>query len=343
MGTRGTLSSSSSPSIPVLTNSSSPAMLLQMAPPSPVITALGVSTIKHHVPVTLSFKTSNFSKWKTYFTAACGKFGLLSYIDGTTEANPDDAEWAQADSCIRTWLYTSMAEDVSDMAVEPNQTARDLWVRTCSLFDAIRDTHAVFLRRQFHSMVQGDLTISKYFHRLKATANALHDVGRRIEDHELVLNALRGLNPRFKSAADIITFTSPLPDFARTRDMLLLKLSSESRAVDTSTATALMSASAGSCSGGTAYALAASCAPSPSAGHDCSKGRGRGHGNTTGGGFYSNPSRPPAPVPAHSTPTPPAGPWVCMTLLPGCPRPYLAQLRSQRSRTPRSTPRTGSC
>lgn len=242
--------------------------------------------------------------------AACGKFGLLSHIDGTAEARPNDADWVQADSCIRTWLNTSMADDVSDMAVEPDQTARELWVRTCSLFNANRDTRAVFLRQQFHSMVQGDLNITEYFHRLKTTADALRDVGRKIEDDELVLNALRGLNPRFKSAADIITFTSPLPDLSKTQDMLLLKESSEPNAVDVSTETAL-SASTGSCPGG-------------AAGHGRGKGKGKskGNGNSGGGGFSSNTSRLLAPAPSG---------------------PSMGRLRPRHSRAPWPAPCTGPC
>jgi hypothetical protein len=58
---------------------------------------------------------------------------------------------------------------------------------------------------------------------MKATADALRDVGRTITDAELVLNLLRGLNPRFASTADNIADSHPLPDFATTREKLVLK------------------------------------------------------------------------------------------------------------------------
>jgi hypothetical protein len=72
-------------------------------------------------------------------------------------------------------------------------------------------------------MTQGDSSINDYAQRMKATADALRDVGRTITDSELVLNFLRGLNPRFASTADNIADSHPLPDFATTREKLVLK------------------------------------------------------------------------------------------------------------------------
>ena len=49
---------------------------------------------------------------------------------------------------------------------------------------------------------------------MKHTADALREVGHPVSNLQLVLNLLRGLNPRFANTADIITNTSPLPDLA---------------------------------------------------------------------------------------------------------------------------------
>jgi hypothetical protein len=57
--------------------------------------------VKQHVPISLSIKRPNYSKWKAFFTALCAKYGLLSHVDGTEAARPNNPLWSQPDACIR--------------------------------------------------------------------------------------------------------------------------------------------------------------------------------------------------------------------------------------------------
>jgi propanediol dehydratase small subunit len=79
------------------------------------------------------------------------------------------------------------------------------------------------LSHEFHSMTQGNSSINNYAQRMKATADVLRDVGRTITDPELALNFLRGLNPGFAITTDNIANLHRLPDFATTREKLVLK------------------------------------------------------------------------------------------------------------------------
>ena len=193
--------------------------------PAPAVFVAPYATInvKNHIPVTLELAKPNFNQWEPFFTSLCGKFALLSHIDGLQEARPTDPSWGIADACVRSWLLGSAGPDVIGLAAAPNQTARELWVAIKRLFEANKAPRAIFLSHEFHSMTQGDSSINDYAQRMKATADALRDVGRTITDAELVLNLLRGLNPRFASTADNIADSHPLPDFATTREKLVLK------------------------------------------------------------------------------------------------------------------------
>jgi hypothetical protein len=64
----------------------------------------------------------------------------------------------------------------------PNQTAHELWVTIKRLFEANKAPRAIFLSHEFHSMTQGDSSINDYCKRMKATTDALCDVGRTITD-----------------------------------------------------------------------------------------------------------------------------------------------------------------
>ena len=61
-------------------------------------------------------------------------------------------------------------------------TARDLWVAIEGVFRANRESRAIFLLNEFHSMVQGDSTILAYCQRLKIKVAALHDIGHPVQD-----------------------------------------------------------------------------------------------------------------------------------------------------------------
>lgn len=179
--------------------------------------------VKTHIPITLEFKHPNFNKWKAFFTAMCGKFGLLPHIDGTAPPRPDESAWAQADCCVRGWLFGSVSDAILDVAMEPDQTARDLCVAIDELFQANKEPRAIYLSHEFHSLTQGNLSIADYCQKVKTAADALRDVGHPVTESQLVLNLLSGLNPRFSCTADNIAGAPVLPSFASARNTLLLK------------------------------------------------------------------------------------------------------------------------
>jgi hypothetical protein len=67
------------------------------------------------------------------------------------------------------------------------------------------------------------LSIHEYRRCQKQIADSLAENDSPISDRALVLNTLRGLGPRFASAATVISMTDPLPTFLRVRAMLLME------------------------------------------------------------------------------------------------------------------------
>jgi hypothetical protein len=179
--------------------------------------------VKQHVPIELSLERPNYSKWKAFFTALCAKYGLLSHIDGTAAARPADPTWSQPGACVRGWMYNSVDEAVLDLAMEPDQDARALYLSIEALFQANKESRAVVLEQEFHSLSQGDLSIDAYAQQMKRTADALREVGHTVSPAQLVLNLLRGLDSRFANTADIISNTSLLPTFKSATNMLRVK------------------------------------------------------------------------------------------------------------------------
>lgn len=122
---------------------------------------------------------SKYTKWSSLFITMCGKFDLLSYIDGSA-ADPDNELWSQADCVVKSWIQCSIVDDVFNLASDQDQTAHDLWSAVRDLFRDNKETHAVFLHNQFHTLVQGDLTVTEYGTRVKQVADILRDVGHPV-------------------------------------------------------------------------------------------------------------------------------------------------------------------
>lgn len=78
-------------------------------------------SIKSHIPMTLTMKTSSYSKWASFFKSMCGKFSLKSHIDGTAAPRPDDPDWDQANCCVRSWIFSSVDDSVLDLTTDDDE------------------------------------------------------------------------------------------------------------------------------------------------------------------------------------------------------------------------------
>jgi histone deacetylase 1/2 len=156
-------------------------------------------------------------------TVLLGKYDLAAHITALTPAADRTAEWQRQDYVVRSWLYGSISEDILDTIMAQDQTAYEAYALIRNLFLDNQLTRAVYLEAQFRAIVQGDLTVTAYCHRLKALSDALADVGQPVTDQTLVLTCLRGLNPRFSDITTLVTMQVPAPTFLQTRSLLLLR------------------------------------------------------------------------------------------------------------------------
>ncbi|KAL6599128.1 hypothetical protein ACP70R_045992 [Stipagrostis hirtigluma subsp. patula] len=193
------------------------------------------------LPVVLDVDTNNFSKWSILFKALLGRHGLLSHVDGTAPANPTDAVWLQDDYAVRSVIYGSVTGDTLDMIIDDDQTARELYTAAENLFRDNKDARSILLLNSFHSLQQGDLSVTAYCKEQKRLADALRDVGSTVDDRLLTFNTLRGLNERMAPAATPILIQPVLPSFTNARSLLLMEEMRLNNTAKTAAATALVS------------------------------------------------------------------------------------------------------
>jgi hypothetical protein len=73
-------------------------------------------------------------------------------------------------------------------------TARHLWLAIENQFFGNREHRTLHLDVAFRTFVQGDLSVNEYYHKFKAMADSLADLGAHVDDRILIFNILRGLN-----------------------------------------------------------------------------------------------------------------------------------------------------
>ncbi|XP_062193566.1 uncharacterized protein LOC133896965 [Phragmites australis] len=177
--------------------------------------------IKSHVPVVLDLHESNYGVWRQMFHAVFAKFGLTDHIDDSTARG--DSEWIQNDFSIVSWIYVTVSGEILQMVHTDDDTAYVLWHAVRSLFRNNKEARSIYVSAEFRNLYQGDMTVLAYCTKMKTLANTLHDLGAPVEDRDLVLNVLRGLNPRFHGVIPTITMHPPLPSFLQVRSSLLLE------------------------------------------------------------------------------------------------------------------------
>ncbi|XP_004971841.1 uncharacterized protein LOC101766130 [Setaria italica] len=240
--------------------------------------------------MTLDLQRSNYNKWSS-FRAMCGKFGLMQHIDDTPpppSTDPSRQAWVQADCCVRSWLYGSVSDAALDFTMGgDDQMDHGLWTAIANRFQSNRAPRAIYPSHAFHTMTQGDLSISQYSQEMKKAADALRDVGQPVPENTLVLNLLRGLNPRYVSSVDYIAdmnlnFASALDQLAITE----LRLANADKVV---ASTALFASNNPSCGSSSCRSSASSFAPLQQSGGQQSGGqqqqrRKKGYGGRRNGG-----------------------------------------------------------
>lgn len=150
----------------------------------------------------------------------------------------------------------------------PNLTTYVLWYAIRGRFLDNADQCAVFALQEFHSLYQGDLSITDYCSRLKQLSDLLRDLGHWISGPSLVINTLRGLNSKFSYAISVLTAQKPLLDFNFVRDYLVQNEANQHHSTKMEANTALLAAantttSTGSPSAPPTRLLTNNSAPSP--------------------------------------------------------------------------------
>ena len=125
-----------------------------------------------------------------------------------------DHEWMQIDTCIISWLYTTLSTDLLNVIIQPDHDALSAWTAICNQFLDNAVQRSVHLRQELHALHQADMSITAYCGRLKELADNLRELGSPLSNPDLVVILLSGLNDKFASCISTISASNPRHDLS---------------------------------------------------------------------------------------------------------------------------------
>ncbi|WVZ70188.1 hypothetical protein U9M48_018874 [Paspalum notatum var. saurae] len=142
-------SSASSTSSTVIGNGTSEAHSSSTAPA--FLNPYATVTARSHIPITLDLKNPNYTKWSSFFKSMCGKFGSSGTLTAATLSPTATPGYRQTTAYAAGCSAPSPRKSSTSPMVD-DQTAQQLWTAIKDLFDTNKESHAVFLSHEFHSL-----------------------------------------------------------------------------------------------------------------------------------------------------------------------------------------------
>ncbi|XP_073359594.1 uncharacterized protein [Aegilops tauschii subsp. strangulata] len=185
--------------------------------------AVGLHSIKGHVPVELALDTGVHRQWRTFFRAACRKYALLDHLDFDAPDAPNP-EWSLLDATVVSWLYGSVSLSILDVAMMPGDDplAVDLWNSINGLFNDHKINRQLHLTVELGDVKMGEMSMADYLQKVKSLSDGLADLGAPVDDAEMVVHCHNGLFEQYESAADLISLM-PGMTFPQCRSLLALQ------------------------------------------------------------------------------------------------------------------------
>nr|XP_051211233.1 uncharacterized protein LOC127328694 [Lolium perenne] len=167
--------------------------------------AVGLQSIKGHVPVELALDTGVHRQWRTFLRIIVRKYALLDHLDN---AAPEvtSPEWSLLDATVFSWLYGSVSISILDAIMTPGDDplAIDIWNGINSLFNDHKINRQLHLMAELGDVSMGELSMTDYLKKVKSLFDELSDLGSPVKEADMVIHFLNGLSEQYDSAANLI-------------------------------------------------------------------------------------------------------------------------------------------
>ncbi|XP_071713505.1 uncharacterized protein [Rutidosis leptorrhynchoides] len=184
-----------------------------------------VTSVHHLIPVKLDLSKLNYTHWKKLFTTHCAGFDVSNFIlrDSTPEEKADP-DWVKADAVVSTWIYLTISESLLERVLnsEPS-SAYDAWSFLDKVFKDNKQSKTMELQAELRGLNIGNSSVEEYFRQIDRIAAHFKNLGSNMEESDLVMYVVNGLNEKYAHTKHIIIHRAPFPDLNMVRSMLSME------------------------------------------------------------------------------------------------------------------------
>lgn len=148
--------------------------------------------IKHLSIVRLD--RNDYFTWKVHTMSHLCGYELLQFIEKSITV--DGPSMTQQDQLLLAWLFFAISTSLLPQVII-HKTSYKLWVALGQIFNTKLRTRILHLRNQLQNFKKDDLTVVDYISKLTMMAKELREAGVTIEEGDLSLIILNGLDPSY--------------------------------------------------------------------------------------------------------------------------------------------------
>ncbi|XP_051221060.1 uncharacterized protein [Lolium perenne] len=153
---------------------------------------------------------------------AIGLHGVEDHIAADFDNHEGDREWRRTQFVVKLWIYNTCTPAFKQLIMDTKATAFALWSTVETIFTGNVRSHKVKLLSVLHDLRQGHKSIAVYASDLQRIAHGLRDIGKPLDDEDLFVYFLRGLDNRHRTARQLLEERTTAPMFASAQSTLHL-------------------------------------------------------------------------------------------------------------------------
>ncbi|XP_076950687.1 uncharacterized protein LOC143623732 [Bidens hawaiensis] len=174
-------------------------------------------------------ESAHYTSWSELFKIHCKAFMVFDHLTSRSPpltpkqpTPPKKPNNGNVDSIVLQWIYGTISKDLLYTIIKKNTTAYDAWKALADIFQDNKVTRGIYLANKLsNTRLDNFPNATADCQELKMLSDQLADVDKNIDDTQLVMQLITGLNEAYGPFANILQQLQPLPTFNNARSCLL--------------------------------------------------------------------------------------------------------------------------
>ncbi|KAL5715165.1 hypothetical protein ACHQM5_017029 [Ranunculus cassubicifolius] len=178
---------------------------------------------------------TNYLSWKLQIEALLIGHDLYQYVDdslscpsktittnGVEKPNPDYTFWFRQDKLLFGALVPTLSTSLVPL-ISQAKTTKDLWDILAKTYALPSRGHVTQLKDQLNRITKGNRSITEFMQAIKACADQLAALGKKIEHEDLIDRVLLGLDESYNSVVESVNARDTPISFEELHEKLINK------------------------------------------------------------------------------------------------------------------------